>query len=148
MHKNLLWQSLLLLVAATALVYTSIALYRTYSYSRLKETTFPLAIDWKVQEQDTDEYLLEASYQFTYGGKQYTGVAILEDDYYLNPWAAEKAIKENKTKTWTIWFNPNDPSYSSLQKKMPIKQWASAAILWILCFYFLGLGYYVSKYKT
>jgi hypothetical protein len=147
MHKNFLWQSFLLLVAGCALVYTAIAASRTYCYMRLNETAPPLAMDWNTKELSSDRYILETSYQFNIKGQLFSGKTSWSDTAYLNPWAAEKAIEENRKKTWTIWYDPAAPSYSSLQKKLPIKQWASAALLWILSLYFFGVGCYVSKYK-
>jgi hypothetical protein len=148
MHKNLFWQAFLLLIFTAALSYTAIASYRYYSYSHLTEKTSPLSLVWDIQELSSDKFIIEATYQISVKEKFFSGKTSWKNDFYLNQWATQKAIEENSTRDWIAWYDPLNPSHNSLQKNFPLKECLTAIFLWVLFFYFLGIGYYVAKFKT
>lgn len=148
MHKNLFWQAFLVVVFSVALWHTGIALYSYYHYAHLKAKIAVTSIDWQIEEKSDENYFLKAFYQYDFRGKSFSGNTVFSEDAYRNHWAAEQAIKEFSSENWKVWFDPQDPAYSSLQKKFPFKEWVSAAILWALTLYFLWLGYYITRFKN
>jgi len=147
MHKNVVWQAFLTLISAIALWYTIAALYSYYSYSHLKIQIPASHVEWHIIEKSEEHYLLEASYEIEFKTKFYAGSTRFADEPYRNQWAAEQAIKEYRGKKWKVWFDPQNPQYSSLQKNFPLKESVSAIFLWGLILYFLWLGFYVKKFK-
>jgi hypothetical protein len=148
MHKNYLWQAFIAVVFATTLWYTAVAIYSYYSYSHLKAQTTPSAMDWDIEEKSDEDYVVKAIYRFEFQNKSYPGNTSFTDTPYRNHWAAEQAAKEISKKDWKIWFDPQNPHHSSLQKEFPFKECISAAFLWGLVLYFLWLGFYVAKFKN
>lgn len=148
MHKNVVWQAFLAIVFAVTLWHSVVALYSYYSYSQLKVQTRLTAINWEIEEESEEYYLLKAVYRFQFKGNSYPGNTAWADEPYRNRWAAEQAAKEFSEQKWKVWFNPNDPHHSSLQKKFPFKQCISAIFLWGLLLYFLWLGFYVTRFKS
>jgi DNA phosphorothioation-dependent restriction protein DptG len=148
MHKNLLWQALLLLIGGITVIYSSIAGFRYYEYKHLTATATPLVLTWQVEKISDEKYGIQAFYTISVGQHLYSAKIPLEDASYLNSWAAEKGIQERRSQLWKVWYDPNDPSHSALHKKLPIKEMVGVAILWVILLYFLVLGFYVSKYKS
>ena len=148
MHKNIFWQAFLVIVFASTLWYSGIALYDYYSYSQLKVQTSPSNIEWSIEEVKDEYFVAKGNYHFNFKGNSYTGTSALTDDAYRNRWAAEQGLKELSTLKPKIWFDPQNPQHSSLQKKFPLKECISAIFLWGLTFYFLWLGFYVSRFKS
>jgi hypothetical protein len=148
MHKNFLWQAFLLVIIAISLWYTISAIYLYDSYAHLKILTTTSSIQWEAEEHAEDRFILKANYIFVYKGKFYHGSTSLEDTAYRNLWAAEKTIKELTNSNLKVWFDPENPNHSSLQKKFPLKESIYAAFLWGLILYFLWLGFYVARFKN
>lgn len=146
MHKNLFWQAFLGVVFITTLWYSAIAFYSYYSYARLDAQVTPSSMKWEIEEKTAENYFLKAFYHYSVSGHSFEGDTTL-DEPYRNQWAAEQVLKEFLKKQWSVWFDSQDPNYSSLQKKIPFKECISAALLWGLLLYFLWLGFYVTRFK-
>lgn len=147
MHKNIIWQTFLVIVFACTLWYTVIAGYAYYQYSHLTAHTKPSSVDWEITELSEDSYTLTASYRFDFKGKSYPGTSTLTDISERNRWSAEQTVKEYAAKDWRVWFDHHNPNHSSLQKSFPLKKCLSAIFLWGLFLYFLWLGFYVKKFN-
>jgi len=147
MHKNFIWQAFLFVAAAIALWFTITAVYHYYSYKNLNTQTLTSSLQWEVEEKSEEAFVLKAFYQFEFQGKSYPGNTVFEDTPYRNQWAAEEAIKEISNQNLKVWFDPQDPQHSSLQKKFPYKDSVYAIMLWGLILYFFWLGFYVTKFK-
>lgn len=148
MHKNLIWQAFLLFILATSLWYSAIALYRYYNYSHLEARTTVSSINWEIEEQTEEKFIVKGNYSFEFKGRSYSGTAIPNDINYWNRWSAEQGVKELSSKKWQTWFDPQNPHHSSLQKNFPLKECITAIFMWGLLLYFLWLGFYVTKFKT
>lgn len=82
-------------------------------------------------ENRSEKFYVHATYQI--------GTHLIESDLdepFLNEWAAEQAALKIQ-KNPQVFVNPNDLSYSSLQKVFPIKQLAYTLVLWALGGYFI-----------
>ena len=148
MHKNIIWQAFLLVILATCLWYSTIALYKYYTYSHLEAKTTVSSINWEIEEKSEENYLVKGIYSFEFRGHSFPGTSHMTDMIYRNKWAAEQAVKEFTQKKWKVWFDPQNPDHSSLQKNFPLKECITAIFLWGLLLYFLWLGFYVARFKT
>lgn len=145
MHNNLLWKAFLFVVLVYTLGYSAVAAYRYYEYARLTEKkTLTYPIVWDVFEKSDENYILISKYTYEVNGHLFHGEMPWSDEPYRNAWAAKKAIEAYKKQTFTVWYDPSHPDYSSLQKHPPLKECVYALILWGLLLYFVWLGYYVA----
>lgn len=147
MHKNFLWICFLSLITGAVGWFTLKTLYAVYLYALLTGETTPESIEWKINQLHEDQFILSADYHFNINQHKYLGQTSFKSDRYWNLWAAEDALKVYSQKEWPVWYAKSNPEISTLQKSFPLKECISVAILWILMFYFFGLGYYVAKTK-
>lgn len=144
--QKYVWQAVFCLMMLVALWFSLTALYRVYVYARLNSSAPATVVAWSVEELSSDHYALHAKYTFSVQGHLYEGETTLDEEKgYRNSWAAEKAIPEHAAMTWTAWYSPSNPKYSSLQKTFPLKECLSSLVLWGILIYFIGLKYYVMR---
>jgi hypothetical protein len=148
MHKNRVWQGFLAIVFISTLWYSGVAWYAYWHYTHLTASTTTSSVTEGIEEKSEEHYVLKASYQYKVQGQLYAGSFVFNDEPYRNRWSAEQAVHERSQKEWTVWFDPEDPYYSSLQKNFPFKECVSAIFLWGLLLYFLWLGFYVSRFRA
>jgi hypothetical protein len=147
-HKNVFWRAFLLVVTLTTLIYSGIATYRYHAYLSLSAKQ-PLTgpISWDVEEKSSEDFILISNYTYQVNGLSYSGETKWSDTPYRNGWAAQQAIEVSAKESFTVWYDPSDPSYSSLQKHFPLKECVYAVFLWGLLLYFVWLGYYAGSYR-
>lgn len=145
MHRNRYWLIFLAILTCIVTWYCGNTLYRIYRYSQLTQTTLAEEVHWVVIPLSGDQYILKATYSYALQEKRYLGETSFNEDIFMNQWAAEQAIPKYAYRQWNVWFNPRYFSYSTLQKKFPTKECCSAAVLFLLLLYFVGLGFYVNK---
>lgn len=132
------------ILLAIALWFTGKAATGLYSYYTLTEQAPIKKIDWSVYEKNSDIFYPIAHYHFAVDGKEYEGETILTEWPYRNAWAVEQGIKNYDTKY--VWYSPKNPvKNSSLQKKFPFKESLYAAIVLLVYFYFIWVGYRMKK---
>jgi hypothetical protein len=146
-HSNRYYLAFMLILGLIVFGYTGTALWRWYGHIRLSAHVTAEKVDWSVIEKGSSSYVLDGKYHFTVNGAAYVGETIFYDDNHLNIWSAEQAVPRYAEKKWTVWYQPSDPHYSSLQKKFPLKECLSALVMWGLWIYFFWLGLYVSQKK-
>lgn len=105
-------------------------------------------MSWHVVEHGADSYTLEADYKFVVEGKSLSGSTDLTSDSYLNRATAESAIPNTSQRPWKVWYDSDNPDYSSLEKDFPIKYYIYTIMLWGILLYFLWLGFYITKFKA
>lgn len=145
MHRNPYWIVFLTIIGLIVLAYTGYTFFNIYEYSSLTQKTAPQSIQWSINKLDDDNFVLFANYAFNWDGKNYTG-KVIRDEHYLNAWATREALEGLNKGAYTVWFDPANPQNSTLFKSFPLKQSIYAAVLWLLFFYFLWLGYSVKRY--
>lgn len=147
-HKNHYYLLFMLVLLCIVVGYSGTALWRWYGYVRLSTQTTVKQVEWRVIEQNSSSYVVAGKYQFVVKDRDYTGETEFFDDSYLNQWSAEQGMQRYQEKKWTVWYQPGNENYSSLQKKFPLKECLSALVLWGLWFYFFWLGVYVAQKKV
>lgn len=96
-------------------------------------------INFTVQEGSWGRYYLEGSYRFRFKDELFEGKTRLSHPVFLNlPSAEEEAIKADKEK-WTVYFDAQRPSWSTLERTIPFKEIVSALLLWVSLGYLLNV---------
>lgn len=139
------WLFFLFLLGLGTIGYTGWTAYKGWSYWQLSRQVAPSSLHWSSVKWEEGDFQVQGDYTFSYEGKDYQGSSFMPE-HYLNTWATQEAISRLSVQHPMIWFNPQDPANSTLQKRAPIKEFVSAAVLWTVCLYFVGLGRYVARY--
>jgi hypothetical protein len=144
MHRNAVWLSFFLGVILLTSWFAFNAGYKLWKYSQLSDMA-PIKITRiKILEDKPQKFRIVVFYSFEYRGKIYDGNGSW-GNHFLNIWSAEKDAQRIEENLKIVWFDPDNPSHSSPEKRFPRKQTLSAAVLFGLSIYFLSLGFYVSK---
>lgn len=147
MHKNQVWIAFLAVIALIVFWFSSLTLYKVYTYYSLSGQIPATQTEWKLEKLAEDRYALAAHYSYTVRGKDYKGETILRNRIFRNPFPAEEAIKKLKGKKWVIWYTPKMPAHSAIRKAFPLKELAYTGVMWVILIYFIWLGTYISKRK-
>lgn len=86
-----------------------------------------------------DRFALKASYGFESQKKTWHGSFILSPPYHLNEPAALSALKAKAKQNWTVWYNPNNPANSALEKHFPVGLLIRALVSYAVLSYFFYL---------
>lgn len=148
MHRNPYWLIFLTLIALVVAWYCGTALYRVYRYSRLTAQAPASHFHWGTQALSDNQYIIDATYEYTVDGINYPGETRFKDDIFMNNWAAEQSIPKYAYRKWNAWYQPGNFSHSTLQKTFPSKECYSAGAMLVLLLYFVGLGFYVTRTKA
>jgi hypothetical protein len=144
MHKNPFFIVLLAALCAAGLWFFGKAAWALYDYNSYTSSVQAKTIDWNIKIVSEEQFIPYARYTYVVNGTEHTGEGSLKNTVYRNEWAAGKAVEELAKKGWTIWYDPDYPNYSSLQKIFPLKECIYAGTVALLIIYFLGLGFYVA----
>lgn len=147
-HKNPYWLAFLICAALVVFWYTGNALFKAYQYGILDSKTKVGLIDWSVKPLSDESFVLVADYQFMNNQSSEKGQTTFLDKKYWNEWAAMQAIPEVASENLYVWYSSSNPHKSALQKKFPLKECISAAVLWGIFLYFLWIGRYVALSRS
>jgi|GEM_PF-923583 len=145
MHKNPVWLALLGLIFTIVLWFSIVAFYHLYTYYSLKETAKTTDVSWFVEEISSEDFRVGATYSFRVNDVDYTGETIFTDRRFRNPSSADDELKNKSTDETVVFYNPRNIEHSSLEKTFPLKDSATATVLFLLFLYLFGLGIYTSK---
>jgi len=148
MHKNQIWLAFLSTTALVVLWFTAVSGYELYTFFALNSKTLPVKMEWTVKGRSSDRFYLSVEYQYRVKDDIYTGESGFESTTYRNTIAADKALNEQKDKTFPVWYATGHPGTSTINKLFPLKSLFYTAILWGLLLYFVWLGFYVGKFKA
>jgi hypothetical protein len=146
MNANIYWRLFLGLIGVCVVGYTAMTLTDLYRYLVLSERTQVHPFEWSVKKRKSDDYRIHGHYTFSLQGQLYSGESAVEEEKFLNPWAAKQAIPRYQKRDWEVWYNPQSAHDSALQKYFPTKECISSVILWGILLYFIWLGYYVHQH--
>lgn len=145
MKSNTIFMALIITIGLVSLWFTGNALYKLYGYNKLNSQILADNIQWSIKEVTDEQFIVEAHYEYKVNGKSYTGDTVFSNHPHRNKWGANEAIKDNQKGKWKVWYDKNDPDYSSLQKNYPYKELIYSVVLWGLVAYFIWLGYYTNR---
>src|SRR5690242_3368579 len=70
---------------------------------------------WEIKEMK-GKFPIKGYYSFEAKGTVWQGATQLGEPWHLNEASAVAALQEKAKQSWAVWFNPNNPSKSSLEK--------------------------------
>lgn len=147
MHQNIWWRAFLSAVVVITLGYSVFTLYRYYVYSSLSNVVVANHMDWAMDQRGESDFVIGTIYHYAVANVSYKGTHVWEQRRLLNRYAADQAIAEEKAKSWDVWYNQKDPSWSTLERNFPFKEVFSSLFLWGLVVYFALLGLRVGRKK-
>ncbi len=107
-------------------------------YFSLQNQTKARISQWEIVEIK-DRFALKAAYGFESQEKTWQGVHTLRPPYYLNEVAALSALKEKARGNWTVWYHPQNPRISTLEKNFPTGLLIRSAVCYGVLAYFIYL---------
>ncbi len=144
MNSKPYWIGYVVLILVVVLSYSAFTFYQVFNHYRLSQATSPSSIQWTLHKQAEDDYRLKSNYRFDWKGNSYTG-QLEQSQEYLNEWAGQEALLKAKKKEFLVWFDPENPNFSTLNKDFPIKYSIYTILLWLLFIYFIWLGNSIKK---
>lgn len=133
------WRVLVILAAGVALWFCVIAGYQLYHYLRLGSCAEAKVVAWNVKELDSSRFAIESIFEFQVDGVPYQGKSLLTSPIYLNPFAADEAIKLRDKEALFVWYQASNPLISSLSKEFPLKSFLHALLTLGVLLYFLSI---------
>ncbi len=134
-----IWRILAVIATAIALWFSSIAAYQLFQYLRLDSFAQAEVTKWSIKELSSSRFAVEVFFEFQAKGKKYQGKSLLKSPIFLNPFAAEDAVKAKKKQTFFAWYQPSNPGISSLQRDFPLKSMIHALVTLGVLIYFIFL---------
>ncbi len=101
-----------------------------------KEAAPALISRWEIKETK-GKFPLKAYYSFEANGNVWQGATRVSDPWNLNEASAVLSLQKKAKENWTVWFNPNDPSRSTLEKKFPSGLLVRTSICYGVILYFI-----------
>lgn len=140
------FQQFLLLAAAGASLYFSVCFGQSlFHYVSLQERAQARILRWEVVELKEDRFGIKADYSFRAQNRDWNGVYLLKNSYYLNEFAALSDLKKMAKQEWTVWFNPNHMQTSALEKSFPLSLLIRTLVCYLLLLYFFFLKRKIRK---
>lgn len=137
MLQKRLFALFLVSAAVLASLYFSIRLARELkNYLSFTSQTEAQIHRWEIKEIK-EKFAIRAVYSFGFQGKNWTGSTTLAKPWHLNEPSAIVTAKEKAKQAWIVWFNPKNPSESSLEKFFPTYLLFRTIICYLVLVYFL-----------
>jgi hypothetical protein len=136
-----IWVVLLMISGLIALWFSGKALTEMWVYSRLDSATAAKTIRWDVREMGSSRFQIEATFYYEVKGLELENTTLFASHQYLNRYAAEQEIKGSADKAWNVWYQKNNPSFSSLEKEFPVKKSLHALLtIGVFVYFFFARG--------
>lgn len=146
MRNKQIWIAFISCIALIVLWFTFNASYKLYRWSTQTRTAEPQTMEWGIEQQASDRFVLEATYTFSHKGQKYEGNTIFKTDRYRNKETANHFLNDYKNREWTVWYSPFQPQNSTINRFFPLKSCIYTAIVWGVMIYFIWLSRYVGKH--
>jgi hypothetical protein len=101
-----------------------------------KQAAFAHISRWEIKEAK-GKFPLTGYYSFEVNGRVWHGATRLAGPWHLNEASAVAALQEKAKANWVVWFNPNDPSKSSLENSFPSGVLVRTLICYSVILYFI-----------
>ena len=117
-RQKIFFFSLVLLSLLSAGYFTVRTANAFFDFFQLKENAPARILRWEIKETN-GKFPLKAYYSFDANGSVWHGTTQLAAPWHLNEAAAIASLQERAQQNWAVWFNPKNPSKSSLEKEFP-----------------------------
>jgi hypothetical protein len=146
-NKKLLWLIFLAVMALVALGFSLRSGYQTHLWLAQSAAAAPASINWSIEKNGSDRFILSADYTFSFKGREIAGRTTFPSTRYRNVQTAEYFLRKQMEKRWTVRYSPLRPRNSTINHFFPLKSCVYTAIVWCILFYFIWLGYTVRDSK-
>lgn len=99
---------------------------------------------WELEEIG-ERWAVRAVYSMNLKGKIWLGSSLLEEYRFLNEETAFRVLKDLAKREWTAWYNPKNPTHSSLEKNFPTNLMIRTLISFSVLLYFFIFQRWVNK---
>lgn len=121
-----------------ALYFSYRALLALIFYGSLSSGAFARISSWQVEEV-SGKFPICANFSFDFREKSYNGRWVFSEPLHLNEPSAVGAIKEMARQSWVVFFSPNNPSQSALEREFPKGLCLRAFLCYAVLAYFVFL---------
>jgi len=135
-RQHLFFFFLLLLGAGSAAYFSVRFMGAVLKYCALKQSGEAHILRWEVKEE-SGKFPIYGYYYFEAGDASWPGSTRLGEPWHLNENSAVAALKERAKERWTVWFNPQNPSESTLERFFPVGLLIRMIICYIVFSYFV-----------
>jgi hypothetical protein len=125
------------LVAAYFSFQTASACFDFYTF---KQSAPAQMTKWEIQEV-RGKFPIKAHYFFEYHGNIWHGQTRFAKPWHLNELAALSVLEKMAKQNWVVWFHPNDPQKSSLEKIFPTGLFFRTLLCYGVVVYFLFIRF-------
>ncbi|HSX37721.1 MAG TPA: hypothetical protein VLE95_02695 [Chlamydiales bacterium] len=109
-----------------------------FDFFTFKQSAPARILKWEINEVK-GKFPIQASYVFEFGGKMWHGKARLSKPWHLNEAAARAFLQKIAKREWVVWFNPDHPQKSGLEKLFPTGLLVRTFICYAVLVYFTFL---------
>jgi hypothetical protein len=107
-----------------------------WDYFSLSQQGKATVFQWEIIQKG-EKYPIQASYSFSVGKQKYKNSFIFKKPWSWNELSALALLKEKAKKEWTVFYNPNNPSQSSLENSFPYSILFRTLICYTVFVYFI-----------
>jgi hypothetical protein len=138
-RQKIFFMFLILLSAASAAFFTVQMAEGVYNFLKMREKTSGRALRWEIREVK-GKFPLTCYYSFEANGAVWQGRAVLPKPWHLNEMSATAALREKAKEELLVWFDPNRPEKSTLERQFPSGPLSKALLSLCILVYFIILG--------
>jgi hypothetical protein len=105
-------------------------------------------ISFDIKEEAENSYRIYAEFSYSVNGEKYKSISAVDDNHFLNYFAAKRHLENFETMEFTAWFNNKDFSKAQIYKKFPLKRVVNFIIIVLVCCYFWLIKGYLKWKKV
>lgn len=123
------------------------AIVGVYGYFSLDSQANAQVEKWKIIEKTESAFAIEAEYRFFLQEKEISGQTEFAKPYFLNPYAAQRAIDQLASTRWIVFFNAKNPQKNSLQRVFPFQLCIQAFLtLGLIAYFFILKKWWLKRF--
>lgn len=121
---------------------------RGYRYIKLNAQASVEVLKWDVKMVSTSHYALHAVYRYVVDDREFISETVFSSPSYPNQFAATLDLKSWQSKEFKGWYQKNNPTFSSLEKKFPKKELINLGVAFGVFLYFYFAKSLLSNKRT
>jgi hypothetical protein len=142
------WVLLLVLSLGITSWYGFKCINQFYNYQRLSTVTRANVGAWGIEQVKEGQYSVYAKYGYQANGSSFFGKTVFKQVVFPNELAAKEYLNDWKQQSWDVYYDPNQPKHSTLQRNFPVKPGIHFFIGLAVTGYFVYLRRYVLSFNV
>jgi len=143
---KLVWALLLGLSFGMVCWYSRQFAKQFYTYKKLSSEGQAQVNVWGIEKLKEGKFVIYAKYSYQVRGTLFSGNTTFDKIIFSNQVAAHEHLTDWKADSWTVYYDPQKPSHSTLQRPFPLKILLHILIGVGISIYFLYLRRYLSAF--